>query len=164
MGENLDIEGRRSVRTPMQWTDGPTGGFSRAAVDDLRRPPPGGDSSPDHVNVRDQRRDPDSLLRWFEHVIGRRREVPEIGRGAWQVVDVDAPSVVVLQYALAGRTVVTLHHLGSDAVEVVVDLGDQPDGLARDLLGADDLAVVDGRLDVSLAPFAHRWFRLESDD
>ncbi len=164
MGENLDVEGRRSVRTPMQWTGGPTGGFSTAAVDDLRRPPPGGDSSPDHVNVRDQRRDPDSLLRWFEHVIRRRREVPELGRGTWQVVDVDDAAVLVLRADLAGRTVVTLHHLGPDEAAVEVDLGDQPDGIARDLLGADDLSVADGHLSVPLGPFGHRWFRLESDD
>ena len=30
MGENLDIEGRLAVRTPMQWTGEPDGGFSTA--------------------------------------------------------------------------------------------------------------------------------------
>ena len=30
MGENLEIEGRLSVRSPMQWTDEPNAGFSRA--------------------------------------------------------------------------------------------------------------------------------------
>ena len=28
MGENLDVEGRLAVRTPMQWDAGPNGGFS----------------------------------------------------------------------------------------------------------------------------------------
>ena len=31
MGENIEIPGRQSVRTPMQWTDGKNGGFSHAA-------------------------------------------------------------------------------------------------------------------------------------
>ena len=31
MGENLDVEGRLAVRTPMQWDDGPNGGFSTRA-------------------------------------------------------------------------------------------------------------------------------------
>ena len=30
MGENLEVDGRLAVRTPMQWTDGPNGGFSTA--------------------------------------------------------------------------------------------------------------------------------------
>ena len=32
MSENLEIEGRLSVRSPMQWSDEPHGGFSKVAV------------------------------------------------------------------------------------------------------------------------------------
>ena len=32
MGENLDARGRLAVRTPMQWTAEPNGGFSTAAA------------------------------------------------------------------------------------------------------------------------------------
>ncbi|HVL04343.1 MAG TPA: alpha-amylase family protein, partial [Acidimicrobiales bacterium] len=42
MGENLDIEGRMSVRTPMQWTDEANAGFSAARPSKLRRPIPDG--------------------------------------------------------------------------------------------------------------------------
>ena len=35
MGENLDVDGRLSVRTPMQWTDGRNAGFSSAPPDRL---------------------------------------------------------------------------------------------------------------------------------
>ena len=38
MGENLDIDGRLAVRTPMQWTAGRNGGFSTRAAARLRRP------------------------------------------------------------------------------------------------------------------------------
>ena len=38
MGENLAIDGRLSVRTPMQWTDEKNGGFSTAPPSRLRRP------------------------------------------------------------------------------------------------------------------------------
>ena len=78
MAENLAIEGRYSVRAPMQWS--PDGGFTR-----LRRAVPAdgrgrlrarsGSTSPT------QRRDPDSLLNWFERLIRRRRECPELGFG-----------------------------------------------------------------------------------
>ena len=42
MGENLDVEGRLAVRTPMQWDDGPNGGFSSAPKRRLTRPQPTG--------------------------------------------------------------------------------------------------------------------------
>ena len=40
MGENLAVEERLAVRTPMQWTDGDTAGFSTAPPDALCRPLP----------------------------------------------------------------------------------------------------------------------------
>ena len=82
MGENLEIPGRLSVRTPMQWTDERNGGFSPAAPSKLPRPLPDGDFGPMGVNVADQRRDPNSTLNWFERLIRRRRETPEFGWGS----------------------------------------------------------------------------------
>ena len=52
MGENLDVEGRLAVRTPMQWDDGPNGGFSTAPRRRLTRPQPTGLFGPEHVNAR----------------------------------------------------------------------------------------------------------------
>ena len=40
MGENLALDERLAVRTPMQWTPGPTAGFSSAPPDGLCRPLP----------------------------------------------------------------------------------------------------------------------------
>ena len=77
MAENLAIEGRYSVRAPMQWS--PDGGFTDR--DEPCRPMVEGAYGPARVNVAAQRRDPDSLLNWFERLIRRRRECPELGFG-----------------------------------------------------------------------------------
>ncbi|MGO7983815.1 trehalose synthase, partial [Rhizobium johnstonii] len=70
MGENLDIGGRRSVRTPMQWDASPGGGFSTANRARLVSRPPTGGYAPEHVNVSQQRHDQDSLLRFLMRLIG----------------------------------------------------------------------------------------------
>ena len=57
MAENLDIPGRLAVRTPMQWTGDPNGGFSKAAKRRLCRPVPDGLYGPERVNAADQRHD-----------------------------------------------------------------------------------------------------------
>ena len=62
MGENPAQEGRQAVRTPMQWTDEPNGGFSRRAARKLVATPPSDGYAPEHVNVEAQMHDPDSLL------------------------------------------------------------------------------------------------------
>ena len=80
MGENLDIEGRLAVRTPMQWTDQRNGGFSTrrpvpAAAAGGRRAP----SGPSTSTSPRQRTDPESLLGFVSLLIRRYRESPELG-------------------------------------------------------------------------------------
>ncbi len=82
MGENLSLDGRMAVRTPMQWTSESTAGFSQAPLRRLVAPFPKGGYSPDHVNVADQRNDPDSLYSFVRRLIYRYRQHPELGWGA----------------------------------------------------------------------------------
>src|SRR4051794_40843663 len=102
MAENLAIEGRMSVRAPMQWS--PEGGFTTS--DDPRRPMVEGPFGPAHVNVASQRRDPGSLLNWFERLIRRRRETPELGFGTMTILETEPPSVIAHRSDWEGETVV----------------------------------------------------------
>ena len=94
MGENLDVEGRLAVRTPMQWDDGPNGGFSTAPKRRLTRPQPGGLFGPAHVNAAAQRQDPDSLWSFIRLLIRRYRQMPQIGWSDIEVLDHDVPAVL----------------------------------------------------------------------
>jgi len=77
------------------------------------------------VNVRGQQRDPDSLLRWFEQLIGVVRECPEIGVGTWSVLDLPAaPSVLVHRFDAPEGSILLLHNLADEPV--TVDVGRQP--------------------------------------
>ena len=87
MGEDLDLEGRMAVRTPMQWTSGRNGGFSAAQPRRLRRPVVTGGFAPEFVNVADQRHDPDSLLAFMKLLVRRYRESPELGWGKLTILD-----------------------------------------------------------------------------
>lgn len=170
MGENLDIEGRRAVRPPMQWRSGPTAGFSSADPSDLVRPVTGGSFGPDQVNVADQKRDPDSLLNWFERLIRLRKESPEIGFGTYDVLDLDDDAVFGLRCRWEGRELVTLHNLDDGDTEAQIDI--PADHAVTDLLpdaGArtDGLgAVIEPSADaqqatIPLGPYAHRWLRID---
>ena len=89
MGENLDVDDRLAVRTPMQWTDGTDGRVldraARRACAARCRPTRGSRRTPS--TSRDQRTDPESLLNWFERLIRLRKELPEIGWGTCTVLD-----------------------------------------------------------------------------
>ncbi|MGW3346513.1 alpha-amylase family protein [Nonomuraea rubra] len=155
MGENLEEEGRMAVRVPMQWSE--DGGFSQA---EPVREIPAGSFAPDRVNVADQKRDTSSLLRWFQLLIERYRECPELAWGTYTVLETGHPAVLAHRCDADGATVVVAHNLCDTAQDVELRL----DGLERCLL--TDL-LVDGTLKVSeqgvarlpLDPHGCRWLR-----
>ena len=156
MGENLAIEGRMSVRAPMQWSSGANGGFSNAEDPKaLCRPVVEGEFGPEQVNAFDQRRDPDSLMNWMERVIRRRRECPELGWGTFTPLSAREPEVFAHRCEWEGSTVVAVHNLAGHDVKTRLPI--EEDGPLADLLGADDLAAP---YELELEPYGYRWYRL----
>jgi trehalose synthase len=151
MSENLDIEGRMSVRSPMQWSSERHRGFTTA--DRPVRP-----VAPGEAQVAAQRRDPDSLLNWIERLIRRRRECPELGWGRITLLDAGDPAVFAHRADWEGSTIVAVHSLVDAPREVGLDIGDAE--AAVDLFSDDELTPAGGRLDVALGRYGHRWFRL----
>jgi trehalose synthase len=174
MGENLEVEGRLSVRTPMQWSDGRNAGFSTARPSRLPRPLPDGQFGPLAVNVAAQRRDESSLLNWMERVIRRRRETPAFGWGTATLLDASDDAVLAHRCDWEGDVVVAVHNLDPAPREVTVDLGDPAgsDGGGSDDAGVHELVdllephrpnlqVESSSVELKVAGFAHHWFRLQ---
>ena len=163
MGENLAVEERLAVRTPMQWADGATAGFSTAPPDALCRPLPTDERfAPAVVNVERQRTDPDSLLNWFERIIRLRKELPEIGWGTCTVLDAGESSVLVLRFDWHGRTVITAHNLARRGAIARVPIDDAGPGtqLHELLQLSGPVTIRNGRARLALRAHDHRWFRL----
>jgi maltose alpha-D-glucosyltransferase/alpha-amylase len=152
MVENLDIDGRLSVRTPMQWSADPHAGFSGAPEGaSLCRPLPENHSA----NVADQRRDPDSLLNWMERLIRRRKECPEFGWGSFEVIEAKGP-ILAHRCDWAGSTVVAIHNLGKEAARV--RLPEETDWAELvDLFGEEDCRPGE---EVTLDGHDYRWMRV----
>jgi len=162
MGDDLSLEERSAVRTAMQWTDSPNGGFSRAKPDALARPViRKGEYGFPKVNVEAQRRAPDSLLQWLEHAIQVRRQNKEFGRGIWEVHDTDDVAVFCHSCTDEGRSVVAIHNLADREVEVRVDLSSLEGERLRPLLDpGDDVDLDDGTCSIRLDRYGFRWFRI----
>ena len=154
MADNPAIEGRYAVRPPMQWS--PDGGFSTTT--EMRRPMVEGEYGPERVNVAAQRRDPDSLLNWFERLIRRRRECPELGFGTLTLLDTGAPSVLAHRCDWEGSTIVAVHELGGQSAEVPLPV-DDGESLV-DLFGDEEHALP---ATLYLKPYAAHWFRVRRE-
>ncbi|QNO38210.1 alpha-amylase family protein [Protaetiibacter sp. SSC-01] len=162
MAENLDIEGRKSVRTPMQWSSEKNGGFSSAPRSRLCSAPPEGGYAPEHVNVISQRHDPDSLLAHIRLLITRYRSSSEIGWGELELLEHDVPSVLAHSVRSDTGRMIALHNLAPEAATVSITVKGEPDdSVLSDLLreGTTPLGAR-GRVEVELEPYGYRWMRV----
>ena len=157
LGENLAIDGRYSVRVPMQWSDEPQGGFS-TAEDTVRPPVEDGPFGFREVNVARQRRDPHSLLNWMERLIRRRRECPEFGWGDWSLLSAGDPAVFAHRIDWEESTVVAVHNLAARDAEARLEFEEQ--GRLTDLFTEDEHELQRGAVTLALGPHDARWFRL----
>jgi maltose alpha-D-glucosyltransferase/alpha-amylase len=162
MGDDLSLPERECARTPMQWSDEPEAGFTRSGVP--HKPViASGPYGYEHVNVAQQRRDPQSMLNWMERIIRMRKEVPEIGWGDFEVVETGRPDVLALRYDWRENSVLVVHNLGAEACEVPIDPGaaGAHDGLLVNLLSDDHSRPErNGRHSILLEPYGYRWFRV----
>ncbi len=162
MGEDLSLNERDSVRTPMQWSEASNGGFSTASPEDLIRPVI--DKGPfqyPKVNVAAQRRDPNSLLNWIERAIRLRKEHPEFGRGDWRILDTDDPVVFAHSCQWQDRTIIAVHNLSSKSREIKLDLRDYNNQHILDLFGdCQALPIQSNAYTINLEAYGYRWLRL----
>lgn len=161
MGENPEIPGRPSVRTPMQWSATRNGGFSTAAPSRLVARPPGDGWAPAHVNVVDQRDDEDSLLQHVRRLIARYRASAEIGWGEFEVLEQDQPAVLTHSMRSELGRFVALHNFAGHPATVPLKLADEPEGSTLvDLLGPVRIPLEGGGTTVELDGYGYRWFRV----
>jgi maltose alpha-D-glucosyltransferase/alpha-amylase len=156
MGDDLRLPERMSVRTPMQWSSEPQGGFTQAAkpvlpvIDD----PVYGFQ---RVNVAAQRRDNDSLLNWTERIIRMRKECPEIGWGSWTILGARNRTALVIRYDWRGNSVIVAHNFSPQPQPIVFDAGD--DTLVC-LISNEHSHGRKGVHHVTLEAWGYRWFRV----
>jgi maltose alpha-D-glucosyltransferase / alpha-amylase len=160
MGENLALQERNAVRTPMQWSNERNGGFStarRTVYPVIRK----GVFGYSQVNVEDQRRDPNSLLNWMTKLIRARKECCEIGCGTWELVPTGSPQVLGICYTWQNRRVLVLHNFGEQAVEVRPRITGAGSELLADVLGTNDSRIQpNGAHNIMLPEYGYRWYRI----
>lgn len=159
MGEDLTLKERAAVRTPMQWSAEKNAGFSKA--DKLVHPViDRGYFSYEHVNVEDQRRDPDSMLNWMMALIRLRKECPEIGMGDWQIIQTKNPGLLTICYSRNNHFVLTVHNFSDKPCEVMIPAKTTGNKGLRDLMKKDEVDP-DGKdqYTIALDSYGYKWFR-----
>jgi oligo-1,6-glucosidase len=144
----INARGRDHARTPMQWDDSPTAGFS-TGTPWLQLNPNFGE-----INAAAQVDDPDSVLAHYRQLIALRRELPVVVDGDFTLLLPDHRQVFAYIRRLDDDELLVIANLSSQAVEVSIPAG----------WDDSDVVVVSGALDGTpaghLAPWEARVHRL----
>lgn len=157
MGDDLKLEERLSVRTPMQWTDDPNAGFttSKTSVRPVIQSPPFDYKS---VNVERQLSDENSLLEWTMRMVRLRKSCPEISYGDWEILDVSSDNILAIKYQWNGKHLLVIHNFSPEQARMKINatLKEQE---AKNLL-QDEAAFETLPDELQLAGYDYRWYQL----
>jgi maltose alpha-D-glucosyltransferase/alpha-amylase len=162
MGDDLSLNERDAVRTPMQWTNEPHAGFTTAAKP-VHPVISKGPYTYEQINVEAQRRDSGSLLNWTACMIRLRTECPEIGWGDWEILRTGSPSVLAIRYDWRGNSLIAVHNFDEKAQEARIKPGvEGADRLVNLLVKDQSEADEAGTHRIALEGYGYRWYRVGS--
>jgi maltose alpha-D-glucosyltransferase/alpha-amylase len=162
MGDNIWLDDRDGVRTPMQWSAAPNAGFSTADPSEL------GDPVIDdpvfgyrQVNVDAQRALPGSPLNRMREMIAVRKQHPAFGRGELQLLKPFEVAVLAYLRVHGDETILVTNNLSPEPQQVDLDLAAYTGAQPVDLFTAQVFAPVGGQpYRLELPRYAYRWLRL----
>jgi len=164
MGDNIWLNDRDAVRTPMQWTPDRNAGFSTADPGKLYLPLVQSlVHHYGHVNVEAQLAQPASLLHWVHGMLTVRRAHPSLGDGDFETVECDNEAVLAFLRKNATETILVCANLAATARSATLTLPEllSPAGRElRDAFGGAVLATVDADRQVTFTLGSREFFWL----
>ncbi|MBZ0187173.1 MAG: alpha-glucosidase C-terminal domain-containing protein, partial [Candidatus Obscuribacterales bacterium] len=162
MGENIYLEDRNGVRTPMQWSADRNAGFSRAALEKLYSAPI---MNPvfgyQAVNVEAQELDPSSLLYWMRSIIGIRKQHKVFSRGQIEFLEPENKRVLAYLRSYEGKTVLCVFNLAKTAQSVDLDLSNFKGRKPVELFGESRFnEISEWPYVLTLSPHSFFWLQL----
>jgi maltose alpha-D-glucosyltransferase/alpha-amylase len=162
MGDNVWLDDRDGVRTPMQWTAGTNAGFSTAEPSSLYCPLIDGQPyGYRRINVEAQHADPASLLSKMREMIRVRRRSSALSRGEVRFMESQNRTVLAYLRAYDDEVVLCVNNLSAQPQIVEFDLHDLAGAEPTDLFTGDALPPVSGApYQLSLPRYGYHWLRL----
>lgn len=163
MGDNIWLEDRDGVRTPMQWEDSSQAGFSTAPSNRLYAPIISSSGyDPESLNVADQKLDPGSLLNTVKNMIRTRRGYPALGSGTFSwatIIQTKTPTPIIAYYRSDQQDrIVVIQNLSPDQQSLSLPFSET---VTPELIyGKTELKINSGKLLSDLDPYGFAWLRI----
>lgn len=151
MGDNISLEDRNGVRTPMQWNSDIGAGFSVLPASHHYTPAIQDETyGYTSVNVESQRADPNSLLNTIRRMVWSRKALPVLGKGTLNWME-NLPKQALCFWRTDSRhRFLALHNLSDAPLEIPLPEGET---------FIDELSDSKDTLSdtVTLPPYGYRW-------
>ncbi|MBX3049442.1 MAG: maltose alpha-D-glucosyltransferase [Anaerolineales bacterium] len=160
MGDNIWLDDRNGVRTPMQWEDSSNAGFSPAQqtyAPVITEPP----FSYQSVNVASQQADPNSLYHHIKGMIANRKNERVFGWGELAWAQNDHPEQILAYYRqFADELVLVVNNLSESEQTTRIEL---VEGMLTpalvDLLSQQTYSPTSGFLELTLPSYSYLWLK-----
>ena len=149
MGDNIWLDDRNGVRTPMQWDGTPQAGFTKTVP---FAPFPEGKSSPKFINVAAQVDDPGSLFHAIRRQIAARKQYAVFGRGSFDWVDAGTNSIAAYSRIYKNETMLILNNLSDQKRTVHLPYAEATNIISHETIRLESL---------TLQPFQYLWLLIK---
>jgi maltose alpha-D-glucosyltransferase/alpha-amylase len=166
MGDNIWLQDRNGVRTPMQWSDAPHAGFSKLgkAADPAKLYAPVIDEAPysyRQLNVQAQQADPGSLLHRMREMIRVRKSQQALRRGEIRFLEVANLSALAYLRTYGDQSVLVVNNLSPERQEIEFDPSQFDTHQTQDLFSRKEVAALTApNPSLTLDGYQYRWIRL----
>jgi maltose alpha-D-glucosyltransferase/alpha-amylase len=155
MGDNIALPDRNGVRTPMQWDNSPSAGFSQSSslyspVIDL---PPYDFRA---VNVAAQLADPTSLWHTIHRMIQLRKQHRAFGEGDLTWIDCGTNAILAFYRTTADERLLIIHNLSPTTQRVTLEINSNQMKWT-DLFVDQPHITVQDHLQLHLPPYQFLW-------
>ena len=169
MGDNIWLNDRDGVRTPMQWTPDRNAGFSTADPGRLILPVVSGLTYGfASVNVEAQLAAPASLLHWTQAMLTVRRRHPAFGLGTFEPLETGNNSVLAYARRLKREDgpddlMVCVNNLSRHPQPVALDLSEAAGAVPSEVTGAVAFhAITEAPYQLSLGGHGFLWLSVQA--
>ncbi len=159
MGDNIDLEDRDGVRTPMQWDDSENAGFSTAPAEIIQIPViDNSDYGYKRVNVVQAKADPNSLFNWLKNAIEIRKQHPVFGEGSFRMCSPSQPSILAWIRESKEERILAVVNLSPDPQIVDLKQPGMEVSQITPILSSEDSITVTADI-LQLEGFGYGWYK-----
>jgi len=150
MGDDLSLNERMAVRTPMQWDATQNAGFTTASKP-FRPVISQGDYRYTILNVKAQAHNSHSLLSEIRRLISLRKQYPQIGNQDWEFLKTGNAAIMAIAYGEGSKKLIAVHNFSESAARFSIKEG----GQFVDLLSGRHFNLTKG--EVNLIGYGRLW-------